>query len=173
MCSRSKVVAIYTAASAGAPMQFRTEVRAVPGRGLEGDRYFEDCGLFSAHPLPSREITELTLIESEVIQHLRLEWELDVDPADSRRNLVTRGVALNELIGSEFEIGEVRLRGASLCEPCVSLIKSPDHRHLLRALAHKGGLRARILTEGTIALGDAVAVPRLVDAGGSTAARAS
>jgi MOSC domain-containing protein YiiM len=160
MCSRPSVVAIYTASGAGAPMQFQSEVRAVPGRGLVGDRYFEDNGRFSAGRVPGREITELTLIESEVIQHLRLAWGLDVDEADSRRNLVTHGVALNDLVGSEFEVGQVRLRGASLCEPCVSLVKSPDHSHLLRALAHKGGLRAEVLTEGTIALGDVVAAAR-------------
>lgn len=173
MCSQPKVVAIYTAAGAGTPMEFRTEVRAVPGRGLEGDRYFEESGMFSARTLPGREITELTLIESEVLRHLRLEWGLDVDPADSRRNVVTRGVALNDLVGREFEIGDVRLRGASLCEPCASLVKLPDHRRLLRALAHKGGLRAQILNEGTIALGDAVAVRTFMQAVGWTTARAS
>jgi MOSC domain-containing protein YiiM len=173
MCSRPKVVAIYTAPGAGTPMQFRTEVHAVPGRGLEGDRYFEANGTFSAQPLPGREISELTLIEIEVIQHLRLEWGLHVDPADSRRNLVTQGVALNDLVGCEFDVGPIRLHAASLAEPCVSLVKSPDHKHLLRALAHKGGLRAQILTEGTITLGDAVAVPTLIDAVESTAARAS
>ena len=161
MCSRPSIVAIYTASDAGAPMQFRSEVRAVPGRGLEGDRYFEDNGRFSALHGPGREITELTLIESEVIEHLRLAWGLDVDEADSRRNLVTRGIALNDLVGSEFQVGEVRLRGASLCEPCVSLVKSADHRHLLRALAHKGGIRAEVLTEGSIAVG-AVVAPTVV-----------
>jgi MOSC domain-containing protein YiiM len=173
MCSRPSVVAIYTASGAGAPMQSRSEVRAVPGRGLEGDRYFEDNGRFSARHAPGREITELTLIESEVIQHLRLAWGLDVDETDSRRNLVTRGIALNDLVGSEFEVGEVRLRGASLCEPCVSLVKSPEHRHLLRALAHKGGLRAEVLTEGTIAIGDDVAAAMAIHAVGSATARAS
>ena len=156
MCSQPKIVAIYTAAGAGAPMEFRSEVHAVPGRGLEGDRYFAGNGAFSAAQVPGREITELTMIESEVIQYLRLEWGLEVDAADSRRNLVTRGIPLNDLIGAEFVVGEVRLRGASLCEPCISLVKSPEHRHLLRALAHKGGLRAQILSEGTIALGDPV-----------------
>ena len=156
MCSQPKIVAIYTAAGAGAPMEFRSEVHAVPGRGLEGDRYFAGNGAFSTAQVPGREITELTLIESEVIQYLRLEWGLEVDEADSRRNLVTRGIPLNDLIGAEFDVGEVRLRGASLCEPCISLVKSPEHRHLLRALAHKGGLRAQILSEGTIVLGDPV-----------------
>jgi MOSC domain-containing protein YiiM len=173
MCSGGRILALYTASGPGSPMQLRDEVRAVPGRGLEGDRYFTDSGRFSQRRLPGREITELTLIESEVIQYLRLEWGLDVDPADSRRNVVTRGVALNELVGCEFDVGRVRLRAASLCEPCVSLVKSPDHRHLLRALAHKGGLRAQILTEGTIALGDALAAPMVIRAAGWTTARAS
>jgi MOSC domain-containing protein YiiM len=165
MCSRANIVAIYTAAGPGYPMQLREEVRAVPGRGLEGDRYFTDSGRFSQQRLPGREVTELTLIESEVVQHLRLDWGLEVDEADSRRNLVTRGVSLNALVGAEFDVGEVRLRGASLCEPCLSLVKSPDHRHLLRALAHKGGLRAQVLNEGTIVLGDPVAAPVFVQAG--------
>jgi MOSC domain-containing protein YiiM len=173
MCSRPIVVGIYTAPEAGAPMQFHGEVRAVPGRGLEGDRYFEENGRFSARQVPGREITELTLIEGEVIEHLRLAWRLDVDETDSRRNLVTRGVSLNDLVGSEFEVGEVRLRGASLCEPCVSLVKSAEHRHLLRALAHKGGLRAEVLTEGTIALGDVVAPAMPIHAVGWATARAS
>jgi len=158
MCSQAGIVAIYTAASAGAAMQARTEVHAVPGRGLAGDRYFTDSGRFSTAPLPGREVTELTLIESEVIEYLRLEWGLEVTEADSRRNLVTRGISLNDLIGAEFDVGEVRLRGAGLCEPCVSLVKSPAHRHLLRALAHKGGLRAQILSQGTIAVDDPVLV---------------
>jgi MOSC domain-containing protein YiiM len=158
MCSRASILAIYTAPSAGAPMQLRTDVHAVPGRGLVGDRYFTDSGRFSAAPVPGREVTELTLIESDVIQYLRLEWGLEVEEADSRRNLVTRAVHLNDLIGVEFHVGEVRLRGAGLCEPCVSLVKSPAHRHLLRALAHKGGLRAQILSEGPIAVGDPILV---------------
>jgi MOSC domain-containing protein YiiM len=163
MCSGGRIVAIYTAAGPGYPMQLRDEVRAVPGRGLEGDRYFSENGTFSERTVPGREVTELTLIESEVIQHLRLEWGLEVAEADGRRNLVTQGIALNDLVGSEFGVGDVRLRGASLCEPCVSLVKSAEHKHLLRALAHKGGLRAEILNEGTIALGDPVAVPLLIE----------
>jgi len=158
MCSHGRIVAIYTAAHAGAPMQARSEAHAVPGRGLAGDRYFADNGRFSAEPVPGREITELTLIESEVVEYLSLEWGLDVDEADSRRNVVTRGVSLNDLVGVEFDVGDARLHGASLCEPCISLVKSPEHRHLLRALAHKGGLRARILREGTLAVGDPIVV---------------
>jgi MOSC domain-containing protein YiiM len=156
MCINSRVVAIYVAAEAGSPMQPRREVRAVPGRGLEGDRYFAADGTFSGRRLPGREVTELTLIEGEVIEHLRGDWGLDVVESDSRRNLVTSGVALNDLVGREFYVGAVRLRGAGLCEPCVSLVKSPENKHLLRALVHKGGLRAEIVSEGSIAVGDPI-----------------
>jgi MOSC domain-containing protein YiiM len=156
MCTGGRVVAIYTAAEAGSPMQPRSEVRAVAGRGLEGDRYFAGNGMFASRTVPGREVTELTLIESEVIEHLRADWGLDVSEGDSRRNLVTRGVALNELVGVEFSVGAVRLRGAGLCEPCVSLVKSPENEHLLRALVHKGGLRAQIVSDGWIAVGDLI-----------------
>lgn len=150
------VVSIYTAGATGAPMQERAVARAVPGRGLEGDRYFAGAGAFSGGAAAGREVTELTLIEDEVIQHLRDDLRLDVSAADSRRNLVTRSVALNDLVAVEFYVGEVRMRGAGLCEPCVSLVQSPEKRHLLRGLVHKGGLRAQILTTGTIAVGDRI-----------------
>lgn len=152
-----RVLSIYIAPAAGSQMESRAHVEAVPGRGLKGDRYFAGNGAFSAREVPGREVTELTLIEGEVIEQLRERWDLDVDAADSRRNIVTTGVPLNELVGSEFQVGEVCLRGASLCEPCVSLVKSPENKHLLRALVHKGGLRAQILSAGTIAVGDSVA----------------
>jgi MOSC domain-containing protein YiiM len=150
------VVAIYVAAAAGEPMQPRAVARAVPGRGLEGDRYFNGAGVFSGKAAPGREVTEVTLIEDEVIEHLQRNLGLDVSAPDSRRNIVTRSVALNDLVGVEFWVGETRLRGAGLCEPCASLVKSPENRHLLRGLVHKGGLRAQILSEGVIGIGDHV-----------------
>ena len=155
-----RVVSIYVAPAGGSPMQQRREALAVPRRGLKGDRYFDGGGAFS-RAAPGREITEVTLIEAEVIEQLRHDCGVDVDAADSRRNIVTRGIALNELVGSEFSVGEVRLHGASLCEPCISLVKTNGNRHLLRGLAHKGGLRARILTRGVVAIGDVVAPAQL------------
>jgi len=149
-----RVVAIFIAAAAGEPMQARTAARAVPGRGLEGDRYFSGVGAFSDDAHPGREVTELTLIEEEVIEHLQHDLGLSVSAPDSRRNIVTRFVALNKLVGVDFSAGAVLLRGTGLCEPCVSLVKSPDNKHLLRGLVHKGGLRAQILNEGVITIGD-------------------
>lgn len=153
---RGRVVSIYTASDRGSAMLQRSEALAVPGHGLEGDRYYAGRGTFSADSTPGREITELTLIEIEVVEHLRGELGLDVHPSDSRRNVVTRGVALNELVGREFRVGNVRLWGAGLCEPCVSLVKGEAHRQLLRGLAHRGGLRARILSCGVISVGDPI-----------------
>ena len=158
----ARVEAIYTAAEAGSPMRRRGRVKAVPGRGLEGDRYFEGNGAFSTKRSPGREVTELTLIEAEVIEQLRRDWRIDVDATDSRRNIVTRGIALNELVGADFWVGDVHLHAAGLCEPCVSLVKSPANKHLLRGLAHKGGLRARILSGGTITVGDAIELTSVV-----------
>lgn len=136
-------------------MERRAAARAVPRRGLEGDRYFDRRGAFSSAASPGREVTELTLIEAEVIEQLRRDYGIDLDPADSRRNLVTTGIALNELVGCEFSVGRVRLQAAGLCEPCVSLVKNGS-RDLLRGLAHKGGIRARILRGGVVSIGDVV-----------------
>lgn len=145
------VVSINIAPAAEAAMQPVEEVRAVPGKGLEGDRYFFRQGSFYK-PQPDR---ELTLIEAEAIEALRREFQVDYDLNASRRNIVTRGVPLNHLIGKEFWIGEVRARGLKLCEPC-SHLQRLSHPKVLPGLVHRGGLRAQILTEGTIRIGEKI-----------------
>src|SRR5438552_12875475 len=90
------------------------EARAIPGVGLEGDRYALGQGTFFK-PEPSH---ELTLIEAEAIEALRRDYLVELSPGDARRNLVTRDVPLNHLVGKEFFIGEVKIRGIRLCEPC-------------------------------------------------------
>ncbi len=156
--------------------------RALPGKGLEGDRYFKGVGTFSPHP-PKPDF-EITLVEKEKIEAFASEASLPFTASHARRNLVTEGVDLNALVGKEFRVGEVRLRGMRLCEPCGYLARTtfPEtvrgQRQTLarwacgylakttfpetvRGLVHKGGLRAQIVTEGTIRVGDAViVVPR-------------
>ena len=145
------VISINIASAAEAPMQSVDEVRAVPGKGLEGDRYFVRQGTFYK-PQPDR---ELTLIEAEAIEALRSEFQVEFDLSASRRNLVTRGVPLNHLVGKEFWIGEVKARGLRLCEPC-SHLQRLSHPKVLPGLVHRGGLRAQILSEGTIRVGEPV-----------------
>ena len=145
------VISINIAPEAEAPMQSVTEVRAVPGQGLEGDRYFDHKGTFSK-PQPDR---ELTLIEAEAIEALRSEFQVDFGLTASRRNIVTRGVPLNHLVDKEFWIGDVKARGLRLCEPCAHLQRL-SHPKVLPGLVHRGGLRAQILTEGMIRVGEVV-----------------
>lgn len=145
------VVSINIAPEAEAPMQSVNEVHAVPGQGLEGDRYFAHQGTFSK-PQPDR---ELTLIEAEAIEALRSEFQVDFGLSASRRNIVTRGVPLNHLVEKEFWIGDVKARGLRLCEPC-SHLQRLSHPKVLPGLVHRGGLRAQILTEGMIRVGEIV-----------------
>ena len=144
---------IFIAPSAKAAMVSVSEVRAIPSRGLEGDRYFHAAGTFSRGHEPD---AELTLIEAEAIEALAREQSLSLEPADSRRNLVTRDVALNDLVGREFMVGEVRVLGQGLCEPCKHLQRLTGHPAILNGLLHRGGLRAQILAEGTLRVGDAI-----------------
>jgi MOSC domain-containing protein YiiM len=127
------------------------EVRAAPGKGLEGDRYFEGCGTFSPHPQQGD--FELTLIEKENVDAFARESGLPFTAAHARRNLVTVGVDLNALVGREFVVGEVRIRGMRLCEPCSYLAKT-TFPETLEGLVHKGGLRAQIVSAGSIRIGD-------------------
>ncbi|HLC40409.1 MAG TPA: MOSC domain-containing protein [Methylomirabilota bacterium] len=154
MTSRpDEVVSIHIAPEAGKSAVSVQEIRAVPGKGLEGDRYFNQVGTYcSKQRKPDHEIT---LIEIEAIESLRRGYGIEVEPGESRRNIVTRGVSLNHLVGHEFRVGDVAMRGIRLCEPCEHLeqLSNPGVR---RALVHRGGLRAQLLSEGVIRMGDRV-----------------
>jgi MOSC domain-containing protein YiiM len=143
------VVSINITPVAEGPMQTVEAVRAIPGRGLEGDRYFDNKG---RDPEPRR---ELTLIEAEAIEGFKNELNVNYTLSDSRRNVVTRGVPLNHLVGKEFWVGEVKARGIMLCEPCAHLQKLTI-KQVLPGLIHRAGLRAQILTEGTIRVGEVI-----------------
>ena len=147
-----ELVAICIATRAGLPMQSRQTALAVPGRGLDGDRYFDGSGFWSSHPGEGREVT---LIEIEAIEALAREKNIQMGLELARRNLVTRGVPLNHLVGREFQVGSVRLMGKRLCEPC-QYLEDLTTKGLLTGLLHRGGLRADIVSGGTIRIGDTV-----------------
>jgi MOSC domain-containing protein YiiM len=146
------VASIHIADSPSGPTRPVPEILAVAGRGLEGDRYFAGTGSWSDHPGGGREVT---LIESEAIEALERDHGVSIDPGDARRNIVTQGVALNHLVGRGFAVGEVRLRGLRLCEPCGHLEKL-TRRGVREGLVHRGGLRAEIVAGGMIRPGDPI-----------------
>ena len=141
------VIGILTAADAESPLGRVDRAEAVAGRGLTGDRYYKGRGTFSG---PGRGY-QLTLVEAEVLDSVDLPWE------QARRNIVTRGIALNALVGHHFKIGAVECIGRRLAEPCAHLEKLA-RPGLLRPLVHRGGLRADILESGSISIGDSVAI---------------
>jgi MOSC domain-containing protein YiiM len=147
------VESIHIASAAEAKTESLGQVVAIPGEGLEGDRYALKTGTFY-EPGPDY---ELTLIEAEAVEALQRELQVELAAGDARRNIVTRDVPLNHLVGKEFTIGDVRIRGIRLCEPCDHLEKLTGKK-ILKGLVHRGGLRAQILTKGTIRVGDAVKV---------------
>lgn len=145
------VESIHIASAAQAPPRAVDQATAIPGAGLEGDRYALKVGTFYK-PQPDY---ELTLIEAEAIDALQRDYHVELAAGDARRNIVTRGVPLNHLVGKEFAIGGVHIRGIRLCEPCNHLEKVSG-KCVIKGLLHRGGLRAQVLTPGTIRVGDAV-----------------
>ena len=148
-----RVESIHIATTAEATMRGVAEIRAIAGVGLEGDRYATRTGSFSAKPKPGRQVT---LVEAEAIEALERELGLKLAPGETRRNLVTRGVALNHLVGREFQVGAVRLRGHELCEPCGDLARMTGKPQILPGLVHRGGLRAEIIEGDMIRVGDLI-----------------
>jgi MOSC domain-containing protein YiiM len=151
---RGRVEAVAIADRAEAPMQQVTTARAIPGRGLAGDRYANRIGTFtprSGHGVGY----DLTLIEAEVLDELTLTDGHRLGYAEARRNIVTRGIDLNALVGHRFRVGDVECIGRRLCEPCAHLERL-THTGVLRKLIHRGGLRADILTAGSITVGAAI-----------------
>lgn len=149
---KGTLVSIHVAASAAAPLLPVREARAVPGKGLEGDRYFVGRGTYSNKPRPDREVT---LVEAEAVEALEREEGIKLAPGATRRNLLTRNVSLNHLVGKEFRVGEAVLRGLRLCEPCAHL-EALTQARVRAALEHRGGLRAQVIREGVIRAGDAL-----------------
>ena len=141
------IESIWIAEAAGAPARGVDAVRAIAGLGLEGDRHALGTGTFPSR-VPG---SALTLIDAAVCES----FDPPLGPDEHRRNLVVRGLDLDALVGCDVMIGPVRCRITRLCEPCI-VIERYAKRKILRPLVHKGGVRADILTDGTISAGDVV-----------------
>lgn len=142
-----RVEGIYITAVHGEPPEPVELVRAIAGRGLEGNRYFFDGDAPAGHAL--------TLIAAEAVEAMEREHGISIEPRESRRNVVTRGIDVNELVGKRFRVGDVECHGIELCEPCTDL-QAMTQPGIIKGLAHRGGLNADILSDGEISVGDAV-----------------
>ena len=154
-----RAVSIHIAHGDGERLEPLDEAVVCAGRGIREDRYFD------AHP--NRPERQLTLIEEEKVAAMNASLSLSIPPEDIRRNVVTRGIALNDLVNREFRVGEVTLRGIELCEPCkymANLVRDKWHieevtaKQIVAALANGGGIRAEILTDGRIRPGDRISL---------------
>jgi len=150
-----KAERIYISSKSGDPQIEQEFVRVVAGSGIEGDRYF------GRHDEPGQ---NLSLIEIEEIEAFLSEQGREADLSITHRNILTRGVRLNELVGVEFWVGEVKLRGIELCEPCLGMgtaLSSPSISPVgvVKRFLHRGGLRADVLSSGVIQRGATVALP--------------
>ena len=148
-----RVEALFVSGTSQGEMESVATVEAVKGSGLQGDRYAAGVGTFSQIEGTGREVT---LIEAEAIEAARRDYGLDVQTGSTRRNVVTSGVALNHLVGRQFTVGDVVLRGERLCDPCDHMERVSGVTGLRRGLVHRGGLRAAIVEGGTISVGDEV-----------------
>ncbi len=145
-----QVEAIFVAAERGELPAPVDRVRALAGRGLEGNRYYWEDG----DAPPGRGIT---LIAAEAMDAVAQDGDVSIEPAATRRNVLTRGIDVNELVGKRFRIGDVECEGVELCEPCAHL-ESMTQPGVVKAFVHRAGLNADILTDGEISVGDAVVI---------------
>ena len=149
---QGRLIAICVGERKAGDLRQVEQIEAVPGKGLAGDRYSVQDGSFSK---PGEVDREVTLIESEALEALAREESITLQPAQARRNLVTRDVPLNHLVGREFAVGDVLLRGIRLCEPCGHLEKLTV-TGVKKGLCHRGGLRAQVIHGGLLRTGDAI-----------------
>jgi MOSC domain-containing protein YiiM len=145
--SEGRVEGIFISAAKGDMPDAVESVRAVAGGGLEGNRYLYDGDAPAGRAL--------TLIAAEALAEGEAESGIPLGAAESRRNVLTRGIDLNALVGRRFRVGEVECYGVELCEPCTSL-EGMTRPGVIKAYVHRAGLNADILTDGEIRVGDPV-----------------
>ncbi len=153
MVEAGKVVSLFIVDRRAEPMEKVEQLSALAGQGIEGDRYLLGTGTYSKKPEPGRQIT---LIRSEILESLKDKSDITVRPEESRRNILTEGIEINELVGTEFYVGTVRLRAHRLTEPCKYLENLLEQPGLYEDLWGNGGVSCEILTDGIIKEGDII-----------------
>ncbi len=150
------VVDIYITPETAGDMVRKRAVEAVESRGLRGDRYYSGDGIWNEMDGEETEASDVTFIEAEAIEAVREDYDIDLGFGDPRRNVVTRDVALNHLVGERFTVGNVVCEGVGLCSPCGYMQGLVGKGNVAEALTHRGGLDATVVESGEISVGDTV-----------------
>jgi hypothetical protein len=153
LTQQGTIEAIHIATCAGGEMRSMITVLVEAGKGIHGDRYANQAGTFSDWPRDH----EFTLVEAEALEAVKTEYGFTLVPGGTRRNITTRGIRLNDLVGKLFQVGGVLCEGTRLCHPCAHLENITGIGGLCRMLAGRGGLRAVVLETGIVTVGDAIA----------------
>ena len=145
----SKILKICISNSINGNMQDVNDIQAIAGKGILNDRYYKHN---------NDKETQITLIESENIDYYNKKNQLNIKYIEFRRNIITKGLNLNNLINKKIIIGEVVLLGHKLCEPCLDLQKKLNQENFVKNLLSRGGLRAEILKSGKISVNDNIKI---------------
>ena len=143
----SKVLKLGISSENNKEIKEVVSIEVLVNKGVIGDRHFKDF---------NDPYCQLTLIESENIDYYNLKYGLNIPYVNFRRNIVTKGIRLNELVGKKFKIGSVELEGVDLCRPCRHLSEVLNQNNILKEFIRKGGLRCQILSSSTIQIGDEI-----------------
>ena len=142
-----KVYEIAISENSKGEMQNVNSVEAIAGKGLIGDRHFKE---------DNKKVSQITLIEFENINHYNQIYGTSIKPINFRRNIITQGVKLNEMVNKQFLIGKVKIKAHDLCRPCKYLQGKLKQKNIISEFLQKGGLRCEILTDGKISIGDEI-----------------
>lgn len=159
MPKNTHIQAIYLASTAGAKMQSTDHIKVNAGSGIEGDRYALGTGAYSK--VEPTKVRHISLISSSGIETAN-DWlkagdEATFDGSETRRNIVLDGITaaeLNDLVGKQFRLGDLQLRGTELCTPCERPAQLQNKPSFMEAFEGRGGIRAEVLNSGTLAIGD-------------------
>lgn len=149
-----QIKGIYICSKSGKQMESVQSIEALEGKGLKGDRYADKSGTFSKGSKPR----EVTFIEIEALESVNRDYDIKIKPEVTRRNILTQGVALNHLVHKKFKVGDLLFEGTELCEPCGYLEDKAKIKKLKKALRHRGGIRAKVLTGGILSTNDIIRI---------------
>ena len=143
----AEVIKLGIATNNNQPIKEVNSIEVLANKGIVGDRHFH---------VSNDPYNQLTLIESENIDEYNIKFGLNIPYIDFRRNIVTKGIQLNDLIGKKLKVGNVELEGIELCRPCRHLTEMLDQKNVLKEFMRKGGLRCQILSSSEITIGDKI-----------------